>query len=179
MDVYRRTVFQVGLRANFPSCAKTDCEHLLSSASPPFGVWGQRSVVSGLDRRSEQCNKTRGVIKTVRLSGCQTQLACHTHTHNTLAVSPSQAKQGAHMFEGWLTPGRWFALGRLWSSLSLSLSLSISLLVHTNTHTQPCRHSGVLMRRDHTKPLVGFLADKLSSKAINSAFLLCFLNSSD
>lgn len=160
MDVYRRTVFQVKLRAHFPSCAKTDCEKSLIFSTP--SLWHLRAdicVFRGSTAGLNSCNKTRGVIKTVRLSGCQTQ-CLHTHTHYmrrlTLAVPVSQAEQGAHMFEGWLTPGRWFALGRLWSlNLFRSLSLSLYSLTQTHTHTEPCRHSGMLMCTD-TKPLGGF-----------------------
>lgn len=153
MDVYRRTVFQVGLRAYLPSCAKTDCETSLIFSFP--SLWRLRAdicVFRGLTAGLNSFNKTRGVIKTVRLSVCQTQLPCHTHTH-TLAMSASQAKQGAHMFEGWLTPGRWFALGRLWS-LNLFRSFSLSLY-SSYKHTKPCRHSGMLMRTD-THPLGRF-----------------------
>lgn len=84
--------------------------------------------------RAYSCNKNRGVIKTVRIASCQTQLPCHTHTYVQAKTHwPClRGEQGTHMLEGWLTPGRWFAPGRPWS---------LNLLLHTDTYTHVHTHS--------------------------------------
>ncbi len=112
-------------------------KHLLSSASPPFGVWGQRSVCFGAQPQVwTVVTKPEVLLKlsdyqAVKHSWPATHTHTHTHTH-TLAVSPSQAKQeGALWFRGLAAPGRWIcSRDNLWSSLiSRHLSLSSLALV--------------------------------------------------
>jgi len=162
MDVYRRTVFQVRLRAHFPSCAKTDCETFLIFSISSLRRLRADICVSSWTTGLISCNKPEVWLK---LSDYQAVKPLPSHTHmymrrHTLAVPASQGEQGSHMFEGWLTPGRWFALGTLWS-LNLFRSVCFYSLIQT--------HTGMLMFTD-----TNWLSRLAKQYIVH--FCFCFLN---
>lgn len=132
MDVYRRTVLQARLWASSLNCVKDDCKmslrlyHLQHPSLLRVDII--RSLCVSGRTGLNSCNKNRGVIKTVRIAGCQTQLPCHTHTHTCRERHPG------HVCEASRGPICWRVGWHQGDDLLYMEPKSLSILRHIQAH---------------------------------------------